>query len=185
MRTETVMQGVSVRVLFGSDLFFLEAFAFIPECGQSCREGGEYPVQNSLQKGDAHAVVRDGYSRFRRHLQARQNFPAIQHTAAAMNGQFVVGKVFRVIASGVDVDLHSVAKVVFQPAGNFDSSNIVLCGMVGACFGDQDFVSFSERIFLATSSSNGRGSPFFTTCIVPAGDVNERSTREGSKSALE
>ena len=68
-RTETVIPGVSVRVLFFG-LFFLEAFAFIPECGQSFREGGEYPVQNSLQKGDAHAVVRDGNSRFCRRLQA-------------------------------------------------------------------------------------------------------------------
>ena len=95
---------------------------------------------------DAHAVVGDGNPRFCRSLNPGKHLAAVQHTAAAVNDQFVFGQVVRIVASRVNGHIKVRADVLTEPVRDLDAPDVVICRVVRTGFGDQNLVACFECV---------------------------------------
>ena len=102
---------------------------------------GNTAPEYSLYMGNGCSIVGKGDVLLLRTQPAVLHFAIIQHTRSAVDNQFVGGKVFGEIASGVKTIIRLLSGIIFYPMGKFHSADVVALAVVGTAFANQDFVT--------------------------------------------
>jgi hypothetical protein len=109
-------------------------------------EGFEGTFEKSETAGDDQSVIGDGDTGLPAAEDAAEHFSSIPHAGAAVNDEFVGGEVLREVVSLDGCKLERAANELIQPARDFDASDVVSDGMMGASFGDEDAVARAEGV---------------------------------------
>lgn len=109
-------------------------------------EGFKGTFEKSETAGDDQSVIGDGDAGLPAAEDAAEHFSSVPHAGAAVNDEFAGGEVLREVVSLDGCKPEGAADELIQPAGDFDASDVVFDGMVGASFGDEDTVSRTEGV---------------------------------------
>ena len=132
------------------------------------REWLEAPVQDSIHIGDGDAVVGNGHGLVSGALHAVLDFPAVEHTTAAVDDQGIRRQVFREIAAAGRFDADILMRIITKPAGNLDRADVVALAMMGTAFGNEDRVAVLQ-LFQGRDAADGR----FQQALVPGHEDGE------------
>ena len=107
-------------------------------------EGLEDAVEDALGFGDGHAVVGDGDASGLGLVHAPEHKGAVDHAPAAVDDQGVLGEFLGEVFAGDDLEGEFLAGFLADPTGDFDTADIVLGSVVGACFANENTVAILQ-----------------------------------------
>ncbi len=118
-------------------------------------EGGEGAGEDVVEVGEEDAVVDDGDVGGLGGGDAGEHFAAGEHAGAAVDDEGIGGEVCGpALAGGVD-EVEVFSGFLLEEAGDFDGADVIVLAVVGAAFGDEDFVAVAEVLYGAGAGGEG------------------------------
>ena len=113
---------------------------------ESGGEWGEGAFEEAEAVCDDEAIVGDWDAGPAALEDAREHLPAVEHTGAAVDDEFVLGDVVGPFAAGQGGEVEFAADVLGEPSRDFYPADVFADGVMRAGLGDKDFVARLERI---------------------------------------
>ena len=116
----------------------------VPRLPRFILEWFEAPLEYAVHVGDGDAVVYDGDAGFFGGEESALHFFVTQHAAAAVDDECVVAELVGEALAGAEEKFRFCTGEFFNPAGEFDCADVVALSVMGAAFGNQDFITIFQ-----------------------------------------